>query len=211
MGALTILTGLVRARPRGRPRPASRWAADPARAGRLCSNRGVAPMAVTGSRGCRGGDRHRDGVGQCVAASERHARAGNLPHRLPAPRRLSIRIAVAAAGALGVALVYAGLEASGAPLAVEAVEGFLPLVAAWFVGDSVAVRRRYIERLAEQAEREREAEAERARLEVREERVRIARELHDVVAHTLAVITIQAGVGRRLMAKRPRRPPAPSS
>ena len=44
------------------------------------------------------------------------------------PRRLSIRIAVAAAGALGVALVYAGLEASGAPLAVEAVEGFLPLV-----------------------------------------------------------------------------------
>jgi signal transduction histidine kinase len=33
--------------------------------------------------------------------------------------------------------------------------------------------------------------------------VRIARELHDVVAHTLAVITVQAGVGRRLMAKRP--------
>ena len=33
--------------------------------------------------------------------------------------------------------------------------------------------------------------------------MRIARELHDVVAHTLAVITIQAGVGRRLMAKRP--------
>ena len=33
--------------------------------------------------------------------------------------------------------------------------------------------------------------------------MRIARELHDVVAHTLAVITVQAGVGRRLMAKRP--------
>ena len=41
------------------------------------------------------------------------------------------------------------------------------------------------------------------RQEVREERVRIARELHDLVAHTLAVITVQAGVGRRLMAKRP--------
>src|SRR4029077_15751941 len=38
---------------------------------------------------------------------------------------------------------------------------------------------------------------------VREERVRIARELHDVVAHTLAVITVQAGVGRRLMGRRP--------
>ncbi len=33
--------------------------------------------------------------------------------------------------------------------------------------------------------------------------MRIARELHDVVAHTLAVITVQAGVGRRLMARRP--------
>ena len=54
-----------------------------------------------------------------------------------------------------------------------------------------------------QAERERLAEVERARQEVREERVRIARELHDVVAHSLAVITVQAGVGRRLMAKRP--------
>lgn len=119
------------------------------------------------------------------------------------PRRLSIRLGVAVAAALGVALVYATVEVKSAPLAVEAVEGFLPLVAAWFVGDSVAARRRYITGLEEQAERERAAEVERARNEVREERVRIARELHDVVAHTLAVITVQAGVGRRLMAKRP--------
>ena len=33
--------------------------------------------------------------------------------------------------------------------------------------------------------------------------MRIARELHDVVAHTLAVMTVQAGVGRRLAAKHP--------
>jgi signal transduction histidine kinase len=83
------------------------------------------------------------------------------------------------------------------------VEALLPLAAAWFVGDAVAARRQYLAGLAEQAERERLAEAERARQEVREERVRIARELHDVVAHTLAVITVQAGVGRRLMSKRP--------
>ena len=81
--------------------------------------------------------------------------------------------------------------------------GFLPLVAGWFTGDSVAARRRYLAGLAEQAERERAAEAELAQLQVHQERVRIARELHDVVAHTLAVITVQAGVGRRLMAKRP--------
>jgi signal transduction histidine kinase len=119
------------------------------------------------------------------------------------PRRASVLAAGAAAVVLGGALIYAALAVGTAPLAGDVIVGFLPLAAAWFIGDSVAARRRYLAGLAEQAERERAAEAERARQEVREERVRIARELHDVVAHTLTVITVQAGVGRRLMAKRP--------
>ncbi|HEY2306149.1 MAG TPA: histidine kinase [Streptosporangiaceae bacterium] len=119
------------------------------------------------------------------------------------PRRLSIRAVLAAAAVFGAALLYTGMASGLSPLAAGAVVGFLPLAAGWFIGDSVAARRRYVAGLAEQAERERAAEAERARQEVREERVRIARELHDVVAHTLTVITVQAGVGRRLMAKRP--------
>src|SRR5580692_11702617 len=119
------------------------------------------------------------------------------------PRRWSIPAAAATAAALGAALVYATLAVRNASPAGEAVAGLVPVAAAWFIGDSVAARRRYLAGLARQAERERAAEAERARQDVREERVRIARELHDVVAHTLAVITVQAGVGRRLMAKRP--------
>ena len=119
------------------------------------------------------------------------------------PRRLSIRAALAAAAIVGAALLYAETTKGPAPVGAGAVVGFLPLAAGWFIGDSVAARRRYMAGLAEQAERERAAEAECARQEVREERVRIARELHDVVAHTLTVITVQAGVGRRLMAKRP--------
>jgi signal transduction histidine kinase len=119
------------------------------------------------------------------------------------PRRVSIPAAANAAVALGGALGYAALAARHASLAGEAVDGFLPLMAGWFTGDSVAARRHYLAGLAEQAERARAADAERARQQVREERVRIARELHDVVAHTLAVMTVQAGVGRRLMAKRP--------
>jgi len=130
------------------------------------------------------------GIGSYLAAS-----------RLP--RRVSIPAAVASAAALGGALLYAALTAGHASLAQEGVVGFLPLVAGWFIGDSGAARTRYLAGLAEQAERARAAEAERARQQVREERVRIARELHDVVAHTLAVITVQAGVGRRLMARRP--------
>jgi signal transduction histidine kinase len=119
------------------------------------------------------------------------------------PRRVSIRVAAVAAAVLGAVLVYAAVAGRTANLPGDAVESFLPLAAAWFIGDSVATRRRYLAGLAEQAERERAAETERARQEVREERVRIARELHDVVAHTLTVITVQAGVGRRLMARRP--------
>jgi signal transduction histidine kinase len=117
------------------------------------------------------------------------------------PRRVSIPAAAVSAAALGGALGYLAL--ADGPVAAEAMLGFLPLVAGWFTGDSVAARQRYLAGLAEQAERERAAEAEQARQQVREERVRIAHELHDVVAHTLAVITVQAGVGRRLMAKRP--------
>jgi signal transduction histidine kinase len=119
------------------------------------------------------------------------------------PRRISIPATLISAAALGGALLDGAVTVAGSAVAVEAVEGFLPLVAGWFIGDSVAARRRYLAGLAEQARNEQAAETERARQQVREERVRIARELHDVVAHTLTVITVQAGVGRRLMARRP--------
>ena len=119
------------------------------------------------------------------------------------PRPLSVSALAIAAGALGAALLYAAFTTTGVSVAVEAVVALLSLTAPWAIGDAVAARRRYLAGLAEQAERERAAEAERARQRVREERVRIARDLHDVVAHSLAVVTVQAGVGKRLMARRP--------
>jgi signal transduction histidine kinase len=112
------------------------------------------------------------------------------------PRPRSIALAVAVAASLGVAVVYSAFAVRTAQPVAEVVENFVPLAGAWFIADSVAARRRYQAGLAAQAERERAAE-------VREERVRIAREMHDVVAHALAVITVQAGVGRCLAGKRP--------
>jgi signal transduction histidine kinase len=114
--------------------------------------------------------------------------------RLPRPK--SIALALAVATVLGATVVYSAFAVQTAQPAAEATENFVPLAGAWFIADSVAARRRYQAGLAAQAERERAAE-------VREERVRIAREMHDVVAHALAVITVQAGVGRRLAGKRP--------
>jgi len=66
----------------------------------------------------------------------------------------------------------------------------------WWVGTRVRRRRRIVSELAE---RTAQLEAEQdtfVRLSVRRERARIARELHDIVAHHLAVIVVQAGAGR---------------
>jgi signal transduction histidine kinase len=59
-------------------------------------------------------------------------------------------------------------------------------VMAWMTGYSVRQRRRYIVTLQQQA----------ASSAVAEERLRIARELHDVVAHSMSVIAVQAGYGQ---------------
>jgi signal transduction histidine kinase len=77
------------------------------------------------------------------------------------------------------------------------------LGAAWFVGYASRFRRLYTQALEEQTrllERERE---ERARIAVFEERERIARELHDAVAHHVSVVVIQAGGALRALEKRP--------
>jgi signal transduction histidine kinase len=87
--------------------------------------------------------------------------------------------------------------------APELLLGALVWLAAWFAGDRSRLRRERIAELEDRARRaEREAERER-RLAAAEERMRIARDLHDSAGHAISVILVQAGAARVLQERDP--------
>lgn len=76
------------------------------------------------------------------------------------------------------------------------VNGVL-VAAAWVLGYAIQTRRAYIAQLKERAARLEAEEGERAERAVLDERLRIARELHDVIGHSISLITIQAEAAAR--------------
>jgi signal transduction histidine kinase len=76
-------------------------------------------------------------------------------------------------------------------------------VVVWALGVVVAARRSYAEQLEAKTVALEEARRELADRAVADERARIARELHDIIAHAMSVITVRAGVGAHLIADRP--------
>jgi signal transduction histidine kinase len=111
------------------------------------------------------------------------------------------------AGALAVGLLLAGVTASE----VIAYDGgsivpeFMLPITLFLAGFALRGREALARTLTDQAG---ELEAERdayARLSVRYERARIAAELHDVVAHAISVMVVQASAGQRLAVREPAR------
>jgi signal transduction histidine kinase len=116
-------------------------------------------------------------------------------------RRTALLIGAAVAVGVAVVMLLPGTDADVVDVAVAA----LALVTAWVLGDRARIQRAWTAELQDRAarlERERASDARRA---VAEERTRIARELHDVVAHHVSMMVVQAEAGPVVVERDPSR------
>lgn len=105
----------------------------------------------------------------------------------------SRRVAVAAVAVLEVGVVLAAVRFAPAGDTLGSLVFLSGLVvAAYFLGTSVRNRRAYLGALVERADRAELERDQQARLAATAERTRIARELHDIVAHSLTVVVTLA-------------------
>jgi signal transduction histidine kinase len=102
---------------------------------------------------------------------------------------LSWALAAGAVAELGVFMVMVHWDAPSFSLFFS---GSILVVTVWLTGLYSKTRRRYLESLEERAERAERERDQQARLAATAERTRIARELHDVVAHNVSVMVVQA-------------------
>ncbi|NLU74497.1 two-component sensor histidine kinase [Streptomyces sp. HNM0575] len=115
-------------------------------------------------------------------------------------RVTSVRVGILTVGVL----TAAGMLLGSRPWYAQdnlAIFAWTGLAAA--AGEAVRNRRAFVDAMRERAERAERTREEEARRRVAEERMRIARELHDVVAHHIALVNVQAGVASHVMDQRP--------
>ncbi|HVD13385.1 MAG TPA: sensor histidine kinase [Actinomycetota bacterium] len=112
------------------------------------------------------------------------------------------RASLAGLAAAELALAAVQLTPAEAELSTW-VGNTLVLAAAWLLGNFVGDRRAYATQLEERTAELEQAREDLARRAVAEERLRLARELHDVVAHSMSVIAVQSGVGAHVAATQP--------
>ncbi|HEY5360999.1 MAG TPA: sensor histidine kinase [Streptosporangiaceae bacterium] len=128
-----------------------------------------------------------------------------IPLRRPRREALWLLAATLLAVGAGMAVFLGGPHVTPLP---GAAAGLLlaswPLVAiAWLIGYAAEQQRSHAAAQREQAERRAREQLTEARRARSEERLQIARELHDVVAHTMSLIAVQAGVANYVASTRP--------
>jgi signal transduction histidine kinase len=117
--------------------------------------------------------------------------------------RLPLRSAIPALG-VSVGVWISAQMLAGFPEDLSTMAGNAILItAAWTFGTFVYKRQEYVESLEARTRELEEARGELAARAVAEERLRLARELHDVVAHSLSMIAVQSGMGAHVIDERP--------
>jgi len=99
-------------------------------------------------------------------------------------------------GAIAVSIIGTVIDPSQR---VDIAPAFVLIGLLWYLGRLVRNRNDYLALLKDRAERLEAEQQARARQAVAEERARIARELHDVVAHRVSMMTVQAGAARTIV------------
>ncbi|MFF9984637.1 sensor histidine kinase [Streptomyces erythrochromogenes] len=133
---------------------------------------------------------------------------------LPVPATVLALYAVAATGAVrrtlltGVAVLGPTLISNGLTNpegALESLEISGWIIAVLFIGIAVRYYRLYVASIVERAERAERTREEEARRRVAEERLRIARDLHDLLAHSITLIGVQTSVAAHVLTADPER------
>lgn len=115
---------------------------------------------------------------------------------VPEPRRaIAILIAAVAVSTVGTII--------DASQRVDVAPAILLIALPWYVGIRMRNRGEYFTLLQERAERLEADQEAQARKAVADERSRIARELHDVVAHQVSMMTVQAGAAKTIAVEDP--------
>jgi signal transduction histidine kinase len=109
---------------------------------------------------------------------------------------------VAVAAAMVVAMLAADVRA-GYLRPADAAGSLVFFAVGFYAGELVRVRHLRAQALEEKAAALERAREERARAAVAEERARMARELHDILAHTLSTMVLQAGAARQVLRSDP--------
>jgi signal transduction histidine kinase len=109
------------------------------------------------------------------------------------PRLSAVHLGGGCAAGAALLTVTGGQRYSGGTWAVQLLFGLLALGATWAAGMAVRERREGLRQALDQA-------AERAKVE---ERLRITRDIHDVVTHSVGLIAVRAGVANHVVDTRP--------
>jgi signal transduction histidine kinase len=114
-------------------------------------------------------------------------------------RYRALSLSVFLATAIGIDVVYGG----ALPRFADALGPFIVLIPFWLIGMAMRARLLRAEASEDRAARLEREQEQATQLALAEERSRIARELHDVVAHSVSVMLVQAGAARQVLSTSP--------